>query len=92
MDGHDCPGLDGIEHPLALVFRGVAEVEVLKKPGRGFGLGGQGVEDLAGNHILRIHRRVAAVFDFHDDGAGFEGVDGVPLAGGDVEGDVGADD
>ncbi len=47
---------------------------------------------LAGDHILRIHRGVGAVFDFHDDGAGFERVDGVPLAGGDVEGDVGADD
>lgn len=28
MDGHHGSGLNGIEHPLRLVFRGIAEVEV----------------------------------------------------------------
>ena len=30
---------------------------------------------------------IRPVFDFHDDGAGFQGADGVPLADGDVQGD-----
>lgn len=33
MDGHHCPGLDGVEHALGLVFRGVAEVEVHAEAG-----------------------------------------------------------
>jgi len=32
-------------------------------------------------------RFIRPVFDFHYDGAGFQGADGVPLADGDVQGD-----
>jgi len=40
--------------------------------------------------VLLPQRRVRPVLGFQDDGAGGEGADGVPLTGGDVQGDGGA--
>ena len=52
MDRHRRPRLDGIQHPLRLVFRAIAEVQIHAEAGRGFGLGGEGLEDLLGdNHV-----------------------------------------
>ena len=45
MNGHHISGFNGIEHPLRLVFRGIAEVEVNPQPRRGFGLGCEGIEN-----------------------------------------------
>ena len=44
MHRHHGAGLNGVEHPLRLVFRRVAEIQVHTEAGRSFGLGGQGVE------------------------------------------------
>ena len=41
MDGKDRAGLDGVEHALGLVGRGVPEVAVHSKARGGLGLGGQ---------------------------------------------------
>ena len=38
-------------------------------------------------YIFRPRGFIRPVFDFHDDSAGFQGADGVPLADGDVQGD-----
>lgn len=45
MDGDDRTGLDGIQHPLRLVFGRIAEVVVHPKTGRGLSLGGQLVKN-----------------------------------------------
>ena len=46
MDRQNGSGLQGIEHPLRLIVRRVAEVEVHSEPGRGLGLGGEIIEEL----------------------------------------------
>ncbi len=42
---------------------------------------------LQSQYIFLPRGFIRPVFDFHDDGAGFKGADGVPLADGDVQGD-----
>ena len=44
MNGQDRAGLDGVEHPLGLVRRGVPEIEVHPEPGRGLRLGGEVIQ------------------------------------------------
>ena len=45
MNRHHRVGLQSVEHPLALVFRGVAQVEVHPQARGGFGLSRQRVEE-----------------------------------------------
>ena len=53
MDGHHRAGLQGVEHTLALVGRGVAQVEVHPQPRRGLGLSSQGIEEFLINQHLK---------------------------------------
>ena len=55
MDRQRRPRLDGIEHPLGLVGRGVAQVQIHPQPRRRLRLGGQRVKYvLVDNHIFLI--------------------------------------
>ena len=47
-------------------------------------------DDASAQDVLLPQRRIRPVLGFQDDGAGGEGANGVPLAGGDVQGDGGA--
>lgn len=37
MDGHHGPGLDGVEHTLRMIFRGIAEIEIHPQARRSLG-------------------------------------------------------
>ena len=53
MDGHHRAGLQGVQHALALVGRGVTQVEVHPQARGGFGLSSQGVEEFLINQHLK---------------------------------------
>lgn len=53
VDGHHRAGLQGIQHALALVGGGVAQVEVHPQPRRSLSLSGQGVEEFLINQHLK---------------------------------------
>ena len=53
MDWHNRPRLDGIQHPLRLVFRRIPEIHVHAKPRRCFRLSGEVVENvLIDYHVM----------------------------------------
>ena len=78
MDGYHSPRLHCIQEPMALVFQRLVEALCRDHTQQG---------RLQSQYIFLPRGFIRPVFDFHDDSAGFQGADGVPLADGDVQGD-----
>ena len=52
MNRQHAPRLNGVQHPLRAILRGIAQVEVHAEARGGLGLRGEGVEKLLGkNHL-----------------------------------------